>query len=283
MGEPDITVVIPVWDEYTRWLPDAVASIREQEVPVTLVVVDNSSRVELPPLEGPGAIRVVRSEGRLSLGAARNLGLGRVTTPFVLFWDADDRMLPGTLRWLREALHADPRLGVVAGSILESEKGPRHRWPRPWTYGLAGHQTLFALANSVWALYPTVGATLMRTELAREAGGFADREGDEDAFLGISLAFRARIRLDRRPGRVYRRHGRALLVAGPFTTRQLFAKARLSRELLRRDPAVPRWVKAALPAIALLQLSVIFLVRPIVVVIRRLRGERPAPGLHRGR
>src|SRR5215211_6406812 len=66
------TVLMPVWDEYVPWLPQAVASVQAQDVATRLVVVDNASDVRLPGL--PGAC-VVASPRRLTLGAARNLGL----------------------------------------------------------------------------------------------------------------------------------------------------------------------------------------------------------------
>jgi glycosyltransferase involved in cell wall biosynthesis len=67
------TVVLTVWDEYvsTR-LTEAVRSLASQGLAARIVVVDNASDVELPDLPG---VAVVRSSQRLTLGAARNLGL----------------------------------------------------------------------------------------------------------------------------------------------------------------------------------------------------------------
>ena len=51
---------------------------------------------------------------------------------------------------------------------------------------------------------------------------------------------------------------------------------RLVRERMRRDPAVPAWARALLPAIAILQLATIHLVRPLYLTVRRfmvLPGE----------
>ena len=88
------TVVLPVWDEYVApRLSEALASLRAQDVSALIVVVDNASDVQLPDLPG---VTAVRSSRRLTLGAARNLGLSQVTTPYLVAWDADDLMPPGT-------------------------------------------------------------------------------------------------------------------------------------------------------------------------------------------
>src|SRR2546423_11640960 len=104
------TVVLPVWDEYVApWLSEALASLRAQDVSAPIVVVDNASEVLLPDLPG---VTAVHSSRRLTLGAARNLGLSQVTTPYLVAWDADDLMPPGTLRFLEGAIHSDPGLAA---------------------------------------------------------------------------------------------------------------------------------------------------------------------------
>ncbi len=57
-----------------------------------IVVVDNASSTPVPELEG---CEVVRAPRRLSVGAARNLGLEQVATEYVVFLDADDMLLEG--------------------------------------------------------------------------------------------------------------------------------------------------------------------------------------------
>jgi GT2 family glycosyltransferase len=45
------------------------------------------------------------------------VGLARVQTPYVLFLDADDRLVPGALAVLRTPLEADPKLGFAYGRM----------------------------------------------------------------------------------------------------------------------------------------------------------------------
>ena len=155
------TVVIPVWDEYVAGLPSgALASLTGQEPAPRIVVVDNASTIALPCIEPPA--EVVRSSRRLTVGAARNLGLKHVTTPYVVFWDADDEMLPGTLALLESAIGSDPRMAAFGAGIVEAPSGARHRWPRRWIASLIRFPALFALVDSVWSIYPSTGATIMK-------------------------------------------------------------------------------------------------------------------------
>src|SRR3954464_13438718 len=150
------TVLIPVWNDYVGWLEQAVVSLTGQNVATRIVVVDNASEVKLPELPG---VCVVTSRRRLTLGAARNLGLAEVTTPYVVVWDADDTILPGTLGFLEGAMTADPRLAAYGTAIIEEPSGRRHRWPRPWITTVARRPALLALLDCIWSLYPTTGAT----------------------------------------------------------------------------------------------------------------------------
>jgi hypothetical protein len=72
-----LTVVIPVYDAYVRWLPGCVASVWRQrdETELGVLVIDNASAQPLPDL--PAGVEVARTPRRLSLGAARNFGRPR--------------------------------------------------------------------------------------------------------------------------------------------------------------------------------------------------------------
>lgn len=261
-----VTVVIPVWDDYVRFLPEAIESVRRNAPDVPIVVVDNASTTELPALNG---CEVARSDERLTVGAARNLGLAHVRTEFVVVLDADDMLLDGALEFMGGRLAADPRLSISAMSILDEATGERHRTPRPFVSSLVRWRPIFALADSVWSLLPIQGCAMMRTREAREAGGYPDADLGDDWVLGVSLAWRGRVEVSRELGRYYR------VTEGSISGREwgsdeLRANAQLVRRRIRTDRAVPSWVRALLPAIAALQLAAIYLVRPFYRLTRRL-------------
>jgi hypothetical protein len=248
------TVVLAVWDAYVgERLSEAIASLRDQDAAARIVIVDNASDLEVPEL--PGA-EVVRSPGRLTLGAARNLGVAQVSTKYVVVWDADDLMLPETLSFLESGIESERSLAAFATAIVEEPAGIRHRWPRPWISTLARAPAAFAVLNAVWSLYPTTGATIMRTELVRAAGGYGDTDSAEDWSLGVSLAFRGCIGWSERPGRVYRIHDESVW-ASHMTASHLLEHARHVRDRIRSDAGIPGWARASVPLIALGQCAAV--------------------------
>lgn len=242
-----VTVVIPVWDAYaSEGLLEAVASVRSQTPPHELIVVNNGSKVPLPAL---GGAEIVVLDSRRSTGAARNAGLERVRTPYVVFLDADDVLLPGALSALIDGLDRNGGCSAYVMSIVDGVTAARHRAPRRLARVLSGLPALFAVANTLWSLLPTQGATIMRTRDVRACGGYGDTDRGEDWVLACSLSFRGRVSFDRRPGLCYRR--RADSPGAAVVSRAvLLENARGVRVRVRDDPGVPGWAKSALPLIA---------------------------------
>ena len=263
----DVTVVVPAWGRHVGLLPEAVASLTAQEPAPTVLVVDNQSERPFPDLHP--SVGVLRTARRLSVGAARNFGLKHVTSDLVMFWDADDVMLPGTIAALLAAVEEDQ--AVLAAARIVEDDGTWHHWPRPSTAWISAVPGVMAAVHSVSSLFPTTGAVLMRTEAIRSGGGFPDADGGDDWVAGLSVALRGRVVLIDHPGRIYRRYRGS--VSSSWGLRDRLAHARLVRERLSEDPlATAPW--ARLPAaLALLQWSVIFALGPV----RRLLagGARP--------
>ena len=265
-----VTVVIPVWDRYVEFLPDAVESVRRNGADVPIVVVDNASSTSVPDLEG---CEIVRSPTRLTVGAARNFGLQRVATEFVVVLDADDMLLDGALELMHGRLAGEPSLSISAMSILDGATGERHRTPRRIVPTLSRWPRVFALANSIWSLLPIQGCAIMRTQQVRQAGGYPDADLGEDWALAVSLAWRGRIEVSERLGRYYR-SSKGSFASRAWTGPDLRANARRVRERMRGDSAVPGWARTLVPAIAALQLAAIHLAQPAWAAVRRLTGGR---------
>jgi glycosyltransferase involved in cell wall biosynthesis len=271
---PVATVVIPVWDDYVQFLQEAVQSVRDDAPRTPIIIVDNASTWPLPKLDG---VALIHTERRLSAGAARNLGIDAVETPYLLVLDADDKLLPGTLAFLVDRLEADPSLALSVTSILEGDTGERHRFPRRFVRRLTRWRRTFAFMDCIWSLFPLQGCALMRTEQVREAGGYADSDWGEDWPLAASLAFRGRVEVNDRLGRFYR-HTPESLWRRPRRFRELAATGRLVRDRLRSDAGIPRWGKALLPLIALGQLTAVYVVRPPYIASRALSPGKARSG-----
>jgi glycosyltransferase involved in cell wall biosynthesis len=246
----EITIVVPVWDDYVRYLDTCVASLRAQTPTPKIIIVDNASATPVP--EPPGTT-VMRLAERLPVGDARNAALERVDTELVMFCDADDELAEGALQALYDTLRAEPGLGFAGGGIakLPADGGPAEPidWPPPYVRRLARHRRLLAM-RSLWLSSLPATCTLYRTEIAKAAGGFGEGQLGEDWSFVTAVAFRTRGALLDRPVRRYRLTEDSLFQrARSLPARQKAHKA--VRRRMLRDPAVPLYVKALMPLFAL--------------------------------
>lgn len=115
----DVTVVIACFN-YGAYVGEAVGSALGQEGgPPRVIVVDDGSTDpdtataldELSP-----EVEVLRQENR-GVALARNAGLARAETPYVIVLDADDRLAPGAVAAMRRPLEAESRLGFAYGHM----------------------------------------------------------------------------------------------------------------------------------------------------------------------
>ena len=245
----DVTVVVPWWDLDPGFLTEALASLAGQERIARTLVVDNASTVA--PALPPGT-EVLRLPARVTLGAARNAALAQVETPYVLFLDADDLLLPGTIGFVAERLDGRPDAVASCSGIVawDPERGTRRTaaWPPAYAFRLCRRPLLCALVNTVRALVPMTAAVL-RTDPVRAAGGFPDT-GEEDWVLSAALLFRGPALLDPRPGLQRRLRPDSRYALQHTDWRASVAARRELRRRLRRDPAVPLLVRAAMPLLA---------------------------------
>jgi glycosyltransferase involved in cell wall biosynthesis len=150
----DVTVVIANFN-YAAYLGEAVESARREGARV--VVVDDGSTEPLPSL--PDDVELVR-QGNQGVAAARNNGWRRADSPYVLFLDADDRLVPGALAVLSAPLEADPSLGYAYGRMkFFGDWEGELRFPPYDAYALLYRHTIGLSA-------------LVRREVLEDTGGF---------------------------------------------------------------------------------------------------------------
>ena len=183
-----MTVVIPTHDRIDL-LPEAVASARSQEgVAVHVVVVDDASSDGTADwLAGAGdvVLTAVVLDVPHERTRARNAGLARVATPYVLFLDDDDVLAPGALSCLVDALERFPAAPTAAGRFRTfGEYGD----DRPHAQRGVLRPTGRAMWREVlFGWYALPGANLWRTEALRALGGWDEsRTYAED----LELAYR---------------------------------------------------------------------------------------------
>ena len=218
----DTTAVVACFN-YGAYLPEAVDSLLTQEggAPHVVVVDDGSTdpRTHAALEALPEGVELVR-QANAGVVAARNAGLARASTPFVLFLDADDRLAPGALAAMRRALDEHPAASFAYG-----------------------HQRFFGAWNTVMRFPPydplrlldrhLIGLTaLARRDVLDDTGGFDpafEAFEDWELWLGALAHGHRGVRVDT-VTLEYRRHGESK-VGGD---RHLY---RRTRHLLREKHA----------------------------------------------
>ena len=115
-GAPLVSVVIPCYDQ-AHFLRDAIESVLAQTYPnVEVLVVDDGSADNTEALvDHYEGVRCVRQEN-VGLAGARNTGIRRTIGPFLIFLDADDRLLPEAVDAGIECFRSDPPAAFVYGA-----------------------------------------------------------------------------------------------------------------------------------------------------------------------
>jgi glycosyltransferase involved in cell wall biosynthesis len=188
---PLVSVVVPCYNQ-ARFLGEAIESVLAQSHPLfEVVVVDDGSTDDTSEVAAryPG-VRLVRQENR-GLSGARNAGLARSRGEYVVFLDADDRLLPGALEAGVERLEARPACALVAGrdrhiaadgSPLPTSGQGLHR------AHVEGDHYLGLLYYSVWI----PGAVMFRRAVFESVGAFdpsVNGAADYDLYLRIARRF----------------------------------------------------------------------------------------------
>ena len=111
-----VSVVIPAFNA-ARFLPDAVGSVRRQSSVIRelIVVDDGSDDNTFDVAQKLGATTLKLTNG--GAGRARRAGLALVSSSYVLFLDADDRLHTNALESLRDAAEA-ASAHIVSGRLV---------------------------------------------------------------------------------------------------------------------------------------------------------------------
>jgi glycosyltransferase involved in cell wall biosynthesis len=118
-----VSVVIPCYNQ-GRFLADALASAAAQKERVSeIVVVDDGSTDETPIVATrDGSVTYLRQK-RSGLSAARNSGWRASSGEYVIFLDADDRLLPGAAAAGLETFNRWPHAAFVFGHYELIDEG----------------------------------------------------------------------------------------------------------------------------------------------------------------
>jgi glycosyltransferase involved in cell wall biosynthesis len=110
-----VSVVIPCYNQ-AHFLGEAIESVLAQShQDFEVIVVDDGSTDDTAEVAARyPKVRLIRQENR-GLAGARNRGLSRSAGEYVVFLDADDRLLPEALEAGLECFSAHPECALVSG------------------------------------------------------------------------------------------------------------------------------------------------------------------------
>lgn len=202
-GLEAVSVVIPCFRQ-AHFLGEAIESVLAQTHPrIEAIVVDDGSPDNVEQVAGryPG-VRCLRQPNG-GLAAARNAGLTEAGGEFLLFLDADDRLLPEAVEIGLRELRAAPAAEMAAGTWkLIGEEGE----PLPAAAPEVPAEAYPALLESCFISTPA--AVLYRRRLFEQIGGFdpaVSASADYDVYLKTAARFP--VRLHGELVAEYRRHG----------------------------------------------------------------------------
>jgi glycosyltransferase involved in cell wall biosynthesis len=197
-----VTVVIPCHGQ-AHFLGEAIDSVVAQTHPLhEIIIVDDGSPDHTADVARQYAsVRYIR-QAQQERCVARNRGLHESTGSFVVFLDADDRLLPHHLEASCAAFRANPDAAFVCGDYrwCGDERATHVHDCRP----LPDHYGTLLRTNFIGPPH----TVLFRKDLLLREGGFRPGfESCEDQEVYLRMARRYPIHCHHRVVAEYRRHG----------------------------------------------------------------------------
>lgn len=180
----DVSVVIPCHN-HASYLGEAVRSIEPGPHSIQIIVVDDGSTDDSCEIAASFASVECISQTNQGLAAARNAGLARAAGRYVIFLDADDRLLPNAIECGTRALDERPACAMAFGrSVTIGSDGQQLPTAFPARLERDHHAALLR-RNVIWM----PAAAIFRCDALREVGGFAagfDAAADYELYLRLT-------------------------------------------------------------------------------------------------
>jgi len=114
MSYSSLTIIIPSCDR-PELLQNAIASVKANgghDVPI--IIIDDGDRFPVNASLLPAETTILKTEGKVGAGSARNLGVQAANTEYVLFLDDDDEFTNGYVSYvLKECIPSTHKVGVA--------------------------------------------------------------------------------------------------------------------------------------------------------------------------
>ena len=240
---PLVSVIIPSFRQ-AHYLHDAIESVLAQSYShVETVVVDDGSPDNTSEVAGryPG-VRCVRQENR-GVSEARNLGIRCSNGSFLIFLDADDRLLPDAVRIGLECFERHPEVAFVSGRFRAIGADGATLYDHQGHHIEADHYAEMLR----WNYVPTPCAVMMRRGVFETVAGFSSAFhvcADYDLYLRVLREFPAWSH--GREVADYRRHGLGLSMRTEEMLLEATAALDAQRPHVAGDPHLTRAYRSGL-------------------------------------
>ena len=183
---PLISVIIHCYQQ-AHYLAEAIESVRAQTYTrYEIIVVDDGATDDTSAVAARyGGLRCIRQRHQ-GLPAARNTGLHASAGEYVVFLDADDRLLPTALEAGVDALSARPECVLVYGFCEFIDHAGAQLPTPPHPVVEQQHYRALFERNYIW----TPGAAMFQRTVLAEVGGFDETlvRGCEDLDIYLRIA-----------------------------------------------------------------------------------------------
>ena len=123
MSYSSLTIIIPSCDR-PELLQNAIASVKANgghDVPI--IIIDDGDRFPVNASSLPAETTILKTNGKVGAGSARNLGVQAANTEYVLFLDDDDEFTNGYVLYvLKECIPSTHKVGVANTSVAVKQK-----------------------------------------------------------------------------------------------------------------------------------------------------------------
>jgi glycosyltransferase involved in cell wall biosynthesis len=198
-----VSVVIPCYNQ-AHFLEEAIESVLAQSYPhFEIVVVDDGSTDNTSEVAARyPKVRCVRQDNQ-GLSAARNAGMRYSRGEYLVFLDADDRLLPKALKAGLECFASHPECAFVCGHhrYIRADGSVLSQWSPPY---IDGDYYEALLRRNFIAMHATV---MYRRAVLKAIGGFNETlSACEDHELYLRIARRFPVHYHAKLVAEYRRH-----------------------------------------------------------------------------
>ena len=234
--QPLASVVIPCYNQ-GRFLPDAIESARHQtHGAVEIIVVDDGSEDDSRAVARRYGVRYIRQR-HAGAPAARNTGLRESRGEFLIFLDADDRLLPQAVATGIEWLGRRTDWAFVTGHVrLMTEDGSPAGVP-PQNHVDPTSFVDLLRSNYIW----TPGVVTYRRSVLGAVKAFeSSAGGSADYELNIRIARHFPIGCHHQVVLEYRQHGANMSADVSYMLKSAVAVRRSQHEHVRDNPVAER-------------------------------------------